>query len=156
MLSMVGALPAWRALEAHRAELGEVSLRRLFAGDPGRAERMTFEGAGWTLDASKHLATPARSASCSTSRTRSTSVGLSVMLAIGPERFREFLGGMHAMDDHFRSAPLDQTFDQWGVELGKVLATRIAAEIASADEPALVHDASTNALIRRYRRSRGA
>ncbi|HZO61653.1 MAG TPA: glucose-6-phosphate isomerase [Gaiellaceae bacterium] len=45
------------------------------------------------------------------------------------------------------------SFDQWGVELGKVLATRIAAELESADEPELAHDSSTNALIRRYRRA---
>jgi glucose-6-phosphate isomerase len=44
------------------------------------------------------------------------------------------------------------SFDQWGVELGKVLAKRIASEIASHDEPDLTHDASTNALIRLYRR----
>jgi glucose-6-phosphate isomerase len=44
------------------------------------------------------------------------------------------------------------SFDQWGVELGKVLAKRIASEIASDDEPDLTHDASTNALIRLYRR----
>jgi glucose-6-phosphate isomerase len=43
------------------------------------------------------------------------------------------------------------SFDQWGVELGKALATRTAAEIASATEPELAHDSSTNALIRRYR-----
>ena len=48
------------------------------------------------------------------------------------------------------------SFDQWGVELGKVLATRTAAELASAAEPELVHDSSTNALIRRYRNLRGA
>jgi glucose-6-phosphate isomerase len=42
-------------------------------------------------------------------------------------------------------------FDQWGVELGKVLAQRIAPELESADEPELQHDSSTNALIRRYR-----
>jgi len=42
-------------------------------------------------------------------------------------------------------------FDQWGVELGKTLARRTAAEIASKDEPPLEHDSSTNALIRRYR-----
>jgi len=45
------------------------------------------------------------------------------------------------------------SFDQWGVELGKVLATRIAGELG-ADAPALAHDGSTNALIRRYRRQR--
>ncbi|HEX3904905.1 MAG TPA: glucose-6-phosphate isomerase [Polyangia bacterium] len=46
------------------------------------------------------------------------------------------------------------SFDQWGVELGKVLATRIIPELESESEPALGHDASTNALIRRYRRLR--
>ncbi len=43
------------------------------------------------------------------------------------------------------------SFDQWGVELGKVLATQIIPELTSAAEPALGHDSSTNALIRRYR-----
>jgi glucose-6-phosphate isomerase len=46
-------------------------------------------------------------------------------------------------------------FDQWGVELGKVLANRIVAELESSDDPDLQHDSSTNALIRRYRRSKG-
>ncbi len=45
-------------------------------------------------------------------------------------------------------------FDQWGVELGKVLANRIMPELESADEPPLAHDASTNALIRKYRQLR--
>jgi glucose-6-phosphate isomerase len=43
------------------------------------------------------------------------------------------------------------SFDQWGVELGKVLAQRIVPELRSPDEPDLAHDGSTNALIRRYR-----
>jgi glucose-6-phosphate isomerase len=43
------------------------------------------------------------------------------------------------------------SFDQWGVELGKVLAQRIIPELESAEEPALKHDSSTNALIKRYR-----
>lgn len=46
------------------------------------------------------------------------------------------------------------SFDQWGVELGKVLAQRIVPELEAADEPALTHDSSTNALIRRYRAAR--
>ncbi len=46
------------------------------------------------------------------------------------------------------------SFDQWGVELGKVLAQRTIPELESADEPTLAHDSSTNALIRRYRRLR--
>ena len=43
------------------------------------------------------------------------------------------------------------SFDQWGVELGKVLAVQIIPELTSATEPALDHDSSTNALIRKYR-----
>jgi glucose-6-phosphate isomerase len=43
------------------------------------------------------------------------------------------------------------SFDQWGVELGKVLANRIVPELEAGGEPELAHDSSTNALIRRYR-----
>ena len=43
------------------------------------------------------------------------------------------------------------SFDQWGVELGKVLAKRIVPELESPTEPELKHDSSTNNLIRRYR-----
>ncbi len=46
------------------------------------------------------------------------------------------------------------SFDQWGVELGKKLAQAIIPELQSADAPELAHDSSTNALIRRYRRLR--
>jgi glucose-6-phosphate isomerase len=46
------------------------------------------------------------------------------------------------------------SFDQWGVELGKALAQRIIPELESDDEPRLEHDSSTNALIRRYRNMR--
>ncbi len=46
------------------------------------------------------------------------------------------------------------SFDQWGVELGKVLATNIIPELEGAEEPDLQHDSSTNALIRRYRRTK--
>ena len=47
------------------------------------------------------------------------------------------------------------SFDQWGVELGKVLAQRIIPELEAETEPALGHDSSTNALIRRYRKLKG-
>ena len=47
------------------------------------------------------------------------------------------------------------SFDQWGVELGKVLASRIIPELDRGAEPKLSHDASNNALIERYRRRRG-
>src|SRR6478672_7902942 len=48
------------------------------------------------------------------------------------------------------------SFDQWGVELGKVLAQRIIPELAGAEEPKLTHDSSTATLIRRYRKLRDA
>ena len=47
------------------------------------------------------------------------------------------------------------SFDQWGVELGKALAGRIAGELAVDREPELQHDSSTTALIRRYRKAHG-
>jgi glucose-6-phosphate isomerase len=43
------------------------------------------------------------------------------------------------------------SFDQWGVELGKVLAKTVAAQLSADTEPELAHDSSTNNLIRRYR-----
>jgi glucose-6-phosphate isomerase len=48
------------------------------------------------------------------------------------------------------------SFDQWGVELGKMLAREIVPELTSADAPTLTHDASTNALIGRYRTLRAS
>lgn len=48
------------------------------------------------------------------------------------------------------------SFDQWGVELGKVLANRIIPELENAQEPKLSHDSSTNTLIQRYRQLRNA
>jgi glucose-6-phosphate isomerase len=47
------------------------------------------------------------------------------------------------------------SFDQWGVELGKILAQRIVPELESRSEPKLGHDSSTNRLIRRYRKLKG-
>jgi glucose-6-phosphate isomerase len=47
------------------------------------------------------------------------------------------------------------SFDQWGVELGKVLAQRIIPELESPEATTLGHDTSTNNLIRRYRRIKG-
>ncbi|MBK9709973.1 MAG: glucose-6-phosphate isomerase [Kouleothrix sp.] len=67
----------------------------------------------------------------------------------------EILGALIALYEHsvFTESVIWQinAFDQWGVELGKVLANQIAPQLSSADEPALEHDSSTNALIRRYR-----
>ena len=46
-------------------------------------------------------------------------------------------------------------YDQWGVELGKVLAQRIIPELTASTVPELRHDGSTNTLIRRFRERRG-
>jgi glucose-6-phosphate isomerase len=70
------------------------------------------------------------------------------------------LGKLVALYEHcvFTQAAIWQinAFDQWGVELGKVLAQRIVHELASESDLALSHDTSTNALIRRYRRLKEA
>ena len=72
----------------------------------------------------------------------------------------ETLGALVALYEHsvFTQGVIwnIDSFDQWGVELGKVLAQRTIPELGSATEPALLHDSSTNALIRRYRRLRAA
>jgi Glucose-6-phosphate isomerase len=67
----------------------------------------------------------------------------------------EVLGKLVALYEHcvFTQGVLWRinSFDQWGVELGKVLAQRIIPELESESEPALAHDSSTNNLIRKYR-----
>jgi len=69
------------------------------------------------------------------------------------------LGKLIALYEHsvFTQGTIWQvdSFDQWGVELGKALAQRIIPELESATEPRLEHDSSTNALIRRYRKLKG-
>jgi glucose-6-phosphate isomerase len=71
----------------------------------------------------------------------------------------ETLGKLVALYEHsvFTQGAVWQinSFDQWGVELGKVLAQRIIPELESKTEPSLAHDSSTNSLIRRYRKLRG-
>ncbi len=70
----------------------------------------------------------------------------------------ELLGKLVALYEHsvFTQGTIWRidSFDQWGVELGKVLAQRIIAELQSPDDARLNHDSSTNNLIRRYRRTR--
>ncbi|HUH65272.1 MAG TPA: glucose-6-phosphate isomerase [Syntrophales bacterium] len=77
---------------------------------------------------------------------------------LGQRLTPETLGKLVALYEHsvFTQGTIWQidSFDQWGVELGKVLAKRIVPEIESAGEPQLKHDSSTNALIRRYRRTK--
>jgi glucose-6-phosphate isomerase len=71
----------------------------------------------------------------------------------------EILGTLVALYEHsvFTQGAIwnIDSFDQWGVELGKKLAQQIIPELASAAAPELQHDSSTNALIRRYRHLRG-
>jgi glucose-6-phosphate isomerase len=70
----------------------------------------------------------------------------------------ETLGKLVALYEHsvFTQGTIWQidSFDQWGVELGKALATRIIPELSASDDAALKHDSSTNTLIRRYRAGR--
>jgi glucose-6-phosphate isomerase len=70
----------------------------------------------------------------------------------------EVLGKLVALYEHsvFTQGTIwnIDSFDQWGVELGKVLAQRIIGELESAAEPALAHDTSTTNLIRRYRKNK--
>jgi glucose-6-phosphate isomerase len=70
----------------------------------------------------------------------------------------EVLGKLIALYEHmvFTQGTIwsIDSFDQWGVELGKVLAQRIIGELESAAEPALAHDTSTTNLIRRYRKNK--
>src|SRR6202044_1553615 len=70
------------------------------------------------------------------------------------------LGKLVALYEHivFTQGAIWQidSFDQWGVELGKALAQRIIPELESKKEPKLDHDSSTNTLIRRYRKLKGA
>jgi glucose-6-phosphate isomerase len=77
---------------------------------------------------------------------------------LAPELSPSVLGQLTALYEHkvfTQGVVWDvNSFDQWGVELGKVLATRIAAELAPAAGDDLDHDSSTNTLIRRYRRLR--
>ncbi len=77
---------------------------------------------------------------------------------LAPRLTPHALGALVALYEHsvFTQAAIwgIDAFDQWGVELGKVLAKRMAAELAAREEPALQHDGSTNALVRRYRRWR--
>jgi len=70
----------------------------------------------------------------------------------------EVLGKLVALYEHsvFTQGAIwnIDSFDQWGVELGKVLASKILAELESATEPAMTHDSSTASLIRRYRKNK--
>jgi glucose-6-phosphate isomerase len=79
---------------------------------------------------------------------------------LAPRLTPETLGKLVALYEHsvFTHGTIwsINSFDQWGVELGKALAQRIIPELENLEEPRLGHDSSTNTLIRRYRRLKGA
>ena len=79
-------------------------------------------------------------------------------IILGDRLTPESLGKLVALYEHciFTQGMIWQvdSFDQWGVELGKILAQRILPELEGKAEPTLNHDSSTNNLIRRYRKSR--
>jgi len=78
---------------------------------------------------------------------------------LGPRLTPSVLGQLVALYEHkvlTQGTIWDvNSFDQWGVELGKALADQIRTELTADAEPDLAHDSSTNALIRRYRQARG-
>jgi len=105
-----------------------------------------------------------------------SAIGLSTMIAIGPEHFRAMLADFHAMDEHFRTAPFERNlpvlmglpavwytnffgaetiavfpYDQY---LRRFPAYLQQLTVESATEPKLAHDSSTNTLFRHYRQRR--
>ena len=94
-----------------------------------------------------------RGARARTRRSRATGPSTTIL---AEELTPEILGALIALYEHsvFTQGVIwgIDSFDQWGVELGKVLARAIGAELESGPEPDLRHDSSTNTLIRRYRR----
>jgi len=78
---------------------------------------------------------------------------------LGPRLTPATLGQLIALYEHevFTQGTVWglNSFDQWGVELGKELAVEITRELEADSPPSLAHDASTNLLIRRYRAARG-
>ena len=79
---------------------------------------------------------------------------------LGDRLTPEVLGKLIALYEHsvFTQGVIwdVDSFDQWGVELGKVLAQRIIPELESQSEPVLAHDSSTSNMIRRYRKLKTA
>ena len=89
---------------------------------------------------------------------RALSLTAAGALALSLTLTPQILGALVALYEHsvFTQGAIWNVnpFDQWGVELGKALATKILGELESANEPAMTHDSSTASLIRRYRASK--
>jgi glucose-6-phosphate isomerase len=153
--------PAHAALAEHHAKIEGRHLRELCAEDPNRGERLCAEGAGLYLDYPKNRITV---------RAEGTPEAVVPHRAMQGNRPTNVLpagrltpripGTLVALYEHsvFTQGTVwgIDSFDQWGVELGKVLAVAIIPELTtSAAEPKLSHDSSTNTLIRRYRALNG-
>jgi glucose-6-phosphate isomerase len=138
--------PQWQSLQQHSDDIGGRHLRELFAEAPSRGKHFAAEEV-------KAEETPA---ALVPHRTFEGNRPSNTLLA---ERLMPHtLGALVAPYEHSVFVQdviwnID-SFDQWGVELGKALAMRTAAEIASSTAPELDHDSSTNPLIRRYRQLR--
>ena len=167
--------PTWRALRRHYDEMRNVHLRTLFADDPKRGERYTAEAAGLYLDYAKHRVTdetirlllalaeesglrPRIDAMFCGERINVTEGRAVLHTALRAPRSRSIVvDGEDVVPStaSSRRAPCGRsTLSISGGCSGKALAQRIVPELESAEEPALRHDGSTNALIRRYRRQR--
>ena len=145
-MAALTATASWHALASHHARIEHVHLRRLFA----QAEALAFGRTTLELQAEGVLAfqIPFRV----TEGNHPTTTILAERLA------PRTLGSLVALYEHsaFTQGVIwaIDSFDQWGVELGKDCARRIVPELDRGREPALAHDGSTNALISHYRRMR--
>jgi len=135
--------PAWKALTARHRKLKDQLLREHFAP----TEALAFGKASQEVRAEGAPPSVAPHRTFEGNRPSDTIV---------VERLTPALGKLVALHEHrvFTQGTIwsIDSFDQWGVELGKVLVHRIIPELEGKDEPKLRHDSSTNALLRRYRR----
>jgi hypothetical protein len=133
--------PASAALLAHHKAIASFHLRKLFADDAARGERLALGAAGVYLDYSKN---------------RITDDTVKLLVHLTPAA----LGKLVALYEHsvFTQGAIwnIDSFDQWGVELGKVLAKRIIPELGNNVEPDSAHDSSTRALILHCRKLKEA
>jgi glucose-6-phosphate isomerase len=152
LLRSVASRPVWKALEEHQQKMQELHLRKLFAEDPKRADRFAIEALafGKTPEQVKAEGTPDWLVP---HRVFEGNRPSNTILA--DKLTPNSLGKLVALYEHsvFTQGVIwnIDSFDQWGVELGKVLAQRIIPELENEAEPELKHDSSTNSLIHRYR-----
>jgi glucose-6-phosphate isomerase len=152
LLRSVASRPVWKALEEHQQKMQELHLRKLFAEDPKRADRFAIEALafGKTPEQVKAEGTPDWLVP---HRVFEGNRPSNTILA--DKLTPNSLGKHVALYEHsvFTQGVIwnIDSFDQWGVELGKVLAQRIIPELENEAEPELKHDSSTNSLIHRYR-----